>query len=90
MIPLLMSWRRGQRLRSHCFVDWTSLNKARPLLFRTAGGPGMAKRSTTRRELIDTSRNKMYAKRDVQGRFKGMDDVGHGDQGERARGGRKK
>ena len=50
----------------------------------------MAKRSTTRRELIDTSRNKMFAKRDVQGRFKEMDDVGHGDQGDRARGGKNK
>ena len=68
----------------------------------------MAKRSTTSRELIDTGRNKMFAKRDVQGRFKEMDAVGrslgadsrrtaktvatpgHGDQGERARGGKKK
>ena len=68
----------------------------------------MAKRSTTRRELIDTGRNKMFAKRDVQGRFKEMDDVGrslaadprnvakavakpgHGDEGDRARGGKKK
>ena len=68
----------------------------------------MAKRSTTRRELIDTGRNKMFAKRDVQGQFKEMDDVGrslgadsrraaktaakpgHGDQGDRARGGKKK
>jgi hypothetical protein len=36
----------------------------------------MAKRSTGKRELIDTPRNKMFAKRDVQGRFKEMDDVG--------------
>jgi len=68
----------------------------------------MAKRSTTSRELIDTGRNKMFAKRDVQGRFKEMDDVGrslgadsrraaktvakpgHGDQGDRATGGKKK
>jgi hypothetical protein len=35
----------------------------------------MAKRSSSRRELIDTGRNKMYAKRDVQGRFREMDDV---------------
>ena len=34
----------------------------------------MAKRST-KRELIDTGRNKMFGKRDVQGRFKEMDDV---------------
>jgi hypothetical protein len=36
----------------------------------------MAKRSTSKRELIDTGGNKMFAKRDVQGRFKEMDDVG--------------
>ncbi len=36
----------------------------------------MAKRSSSRRELIDTGRNKMYAKRDAQGRFREMDDVG--------------
>ena len=36
----------------------------------------MAKRSSSKRELIDTGRNKMFAKRDVQGRFKEMDDVG--------------
>jgi hypothetical protein len=35
----------------------------------------MAKRSSSRRELIDTGRNKMFAKRDVQGRFREMDDV---------------
>ena len=32
----------------------------------------MAKRSNSKRELIDTGRNKMFAKRDVQGRFKEM------------------
>jgi hypothetical protein len=36
----------------------------------------MAKRSTTKREQIDTGRNKMFAKRDAQGQFKEMDDVG--------------
>ena len=35
----------------------------------------MAKRNSTKRELIDTGGNKMFAKRDVQGRFKEMDDV---------------
>jgi hypothetical protein len=34
----------------------------------------MAKR-TGKRELIDTGRNKMYGRRDEQGRFKEMDDV---------------
>jgi hypothetical protein len=36
----------------------------------------MAKRSTTKRELIDTGTNRMFAKRDVKGRFTEMDDVG--------------
>ena len=36
----------------------------------------MAKRSTSKRELIDTGDNKMFGKRDVKGRFKEMDDVG--------------
>jgi hypothetical protein len=35
----------------------------------------MAKRSSRRRELIDTGRNKMYARRDEQGRFQEMDHV---------------
>ena len=35
----------------------------------------MAKRASSKRELIDTGRNKMYGKRDVQGRFREMDDV---------------
>jgi hypothetical protein len=33
------------------------------------------KRSTSKRELIDTGKNKMYAKRTAKGRFKEMDDV---------------
>ena len=36
----------------------------------------MMKSSTSKRELIDTGRNRMFAKRDVQGRFREMDDVG--------------
>lgn len=36
----------------------------------------MAKRSNSKRELIDTGRNKMYARRDARGHFKEMDDVG--------------
>ena len=35
----------------------------------------MAKRRTSKRELIDTGRNKIFGKRDPQGRFKEMDDV---------------
>ncbi|HYT65579.1 MAG TPA: hypothetical protein VEL51_04135 [Vicinamibacterales bacterium] len=33
------------------------------------------KRGSGRRELIDTGRNKMYGRRDAQGRFSEMDDV---------------
>jgi hypothetical protein len=36
----------------------------------------MAKRSSTKREQIDTGRNKMFAKRNSSGQFKEMDDVG--------------
>jgi len=36
----------------------------------------MAKRSGGRRELINTGRTKMYAKRDARGQFREMDDVG--------------
>ena len=35
----------------------------------------MAKRSS-KRDLIDTGRNKMFSKRDPQGHFREMDDVG--------------
>jgi hypothetical protein len=36
----------------------------------------VAKRSTTKRESIDTGRNRMFGKRDARGQFKEMDDVG--------------
>lgn len=36
----------------------------------------MAKRSSGKREMIDTGRNKSYAKRDAKGQFREMDDVG--------------
>jgi hypothetical protein len=36
----------------------------------------MAKRDASKRELIDTGRNKSYAKRNAKGQFKEMDDVG--------------
>lgn len=36
----------------------------------------MAKRSTSKRELIDTGKNKMFAKRNAEGQFRKMDDVG--------------
>jgi hypothetical protein len=35
----------------------------------------VAKRSSSKRELIDTGRNKMYGRRDERGQFKEMDDV---------------
>ena len=43
----------------------------------------MAKRSTSKRELIDTGGNKMFGKRDVAGRFTAMDDVGRSLAGDR-------
>lgn len=36
----------------------------------------MAKTSGSKRELIDTGRNKTFARRDEKGQFKEMDDVG--------------
>jgi hypothetical protein len=36
----------------------------------------MAKRSTSKREIIDTGRNEMYAKRRADETFKEIDDVG--------------
>jgi hypothetical protein len=36
----------------------------------------MAKRSSSKRELIDTGRNKVFAKRDAKKQFKEIDDVG--------------
>jgi hypothetical protein len=36
----------------------------------------MVKREGGRRELIDTGRNKMFARRDERGHFREMDDVG--------------
>jgi hypothetical protein len=44
----------------------------------------MAKRSS-KRELIDTGRNKMYAKRRADGTFKEMDDVGRSLSADRRR-----
>lgn len=47
------------------------------------------KRSTSKRELIDTGKNKMYAKRTAKGRFKEMDDVGRSLSADRRRTARK-
>jgi hypothetical protein len=43
------------------------------------------RRSTSKRELIDTGRNKMYAKRTAGGQFKEMDDVGRSLSADRRR-----
>jgi len=48
------------------------------------------KRSSSKRELIDTGRNKMYAKRTASGRFKEMDDVGRSLSADRRRTAKKK
>jgi hypothetical protein len=45
-------------------------------LAKTTSTSGAKKRSTSKRELIDTGKNKMYAKRTAAGQFKEMDDVG--------------
>ena len=45
----------------------------------------MAKRSSTKRELVDTGRNKMFAKRDARGQFTEMDDVGRSLRADRRR-----
>jgi hypothetical protein len=43
------------------------------------------RRSTSKRELIDTGKNKMYAKRSASGQFKEMDDVGRSLSADRRR-----
>ena len=44
---------------------------------KAAGAPKTARKGTSgTRELIDTGRNKMFAKRGAAGRFTEMDDVG--------------
>jgi hypothetical protein len=45
----------------------------------------VAKRSSSKRELIDTGRNKMYARRDAKGHFTEMDDVGRSLSADRRR-----
>jgi len=48
----------------------------------------MAKRSATKRELIDTGTDKRYVRRDKQGQFKESDDVGRSlssDRGKKAK-----
>jgi hypothetical protein len=47
------------------------------------------KRSSSKRELIDTGRNNMYAKRRTDGTFKEMDDVGRSMSADRRRSAKK-
>lgn len=58
--------------------------KTKPAPSRKAA-PVAKKRSSGKRELIDTGRNKMYAKRGGKGRFKEMDDVGRSLSADRRR-----
>jgi hypothetical protein len=43
----------------------------------------MAKKGSSKRELIDTGRNKMFARRDAKGQFREMDDVSRSLTGDR-------
>jgi hypothetical protein len=52
---------------------------------RRKAAPVARKRSSGKRELIDTGRNKMFAKRGAKGRFKEMDDVGRSLSADRRR-----
>lgn len=45
----------------------------------------MAKRSTSKRELIDTGNDKRYARRDARGQFKEVEDVGRSSAADRRR-----
>ena len=58
------------------------VKKAAP---RKKAAPAGKARSSSKRELIDTGRNKMYAKRGARGRFKEMDDVGRSLSADRRR-----
>jgi hypothetical protein len=49
------------------------------------GGDGGAKRASGKRELIDTGRDKRFARRDAQGQFKESDDVGRSLSADRRR-----
>jgi len=45
----------------------------------------VSKRTSSKRELIDTGKNKMYGRRDERGQFKEMDDVGRSLEADRRR-----
>lgn len=53
------------------------------------GEEGSEERTASKRELIDTGKNKMFAKRTAKGRFKEMDDVSRSLSADRRRNGKK-
>lgn len=57
---------------------------------KTSARKGSRKRSTTRREVIDTGRNRSFGKRTTTGRFKEMDDAGRSLAADRRRSAKKK
>jgi hypothetical protein len=68
--------RNGLRHAAHVNDRLTTRSShSRAKVARYCGRRPMAKPGTSRPELIDTGRNKMFAKRDASGRFKAMDDV---------------
>jgi hypothetical protein len=68
--------RNGLRHAAHVNDRLTTRSShSRAKVARYCGRRQMAKPGTSRPELIDTGRNKRFAKRDASGRFKAMDDV---------------
>jgi hypothetical protein len=66
---------RSARETSHSVL----LSSSAPLgisIARSGTSEAIVAKRTSKRELIDTGRNKMYARRDERGQFKEMDDVG--------------
>jgi hypothetical protein len=57
---------------------------------KTSGRKGARKRSTTKREVIDTGRNRSFGKRTTTGRFKEMDAAGRSLSGDRRKRAKKK
>ena len=73
--------RYGARKANHC--DLASV-------LRPPGRMAKKKRSSSKRELINTGRAKAFAKRAARGRFKEMDDVGRSLSADRRRTAKKK
>jgi hypothetical protein len=68
--------RNGLRHAAHVNDRLTTRSShSRAKVARYCGRRPMAKPGTSRPELIDTGRNKRFAKPDASGRFKAMDDV---------------